>query len=209
MAPNFRHGRDAGLLYDKYDLTAMFKEGTISASVDTAETSAWGSLDKSYVVGERDVTAKFGGMFDGTTAGADKVLAGLHGSSTKRIVTFMVEGITVGRVTRMFKGDNTSYEVSSPCSDMVSANLEIQASEKTEAGVLLASPLAAVTSTGAGASVDNGAATSAGGVAHLHIVAASTITTGITVKAQHSTRGCVVCDPLGPEWNPSPRGAVE
>lgn len=181
----FRHGKNTVLFYNGADLTSYFNEATVSQSVETAETSAFGSDAKTYVPGLQDGTISGSGMFDGSPQAIDVILSGVIGAEADDVVTMSMDGPTVGNVCHSLLARETSYEISSPVGDVVAANLEAQGDGGIERGIFLA-VRSATGSTGNGTGQDNGAASSAGGSAYLHVTANSRDDAS-TFKVQHST----------------------
>ena len=54
--PTFKHGKGVAVLVDEYDFSSYFNDMTATSSVDTAETSTFGTSAKSYVTGHQDGT---------------------------------------------------------------------------------------------------------------------------------------------------------
>lgn len=106
----------------------------------------------------------------------------------------LVDGTAVGRSGSSAQARQTSYEVTSPVGDVVSASMEVQADGGIDRGVVLAG-LSAVTSAGQGASVDNTSGTTGGGVAYLH-VSGNTRDGSSTFKVQHSADNSTFVDLL-------------
>lgn len=181
----FRHGKNTVLFVNGADLTRYFNEASVSQSVETAETTAFGDDDKTYITGLADGTMSGSGMFDGQAGAVDEILSSVIGSATADVITVGVDGATAGRVTLSMEARQTSYEVSAPVSDVVAANIEAQATGGVDRGIFLAAR-SVVTATGQGASEDNAAATSNGGVAYLHATVNSRDDAS-TFKVQHST----------------------
>ena len=72
--PTFTHGKDAVFKVDDSggtirDISDILSSVTLSREADTAEVSALGSSDKSYIVGLKDATISIEGMADVTTSG--------------------------------------------------------------------------------------------------------------------------------------------
>jgi hypothetical protein len=181
----FRHGKNTVLFVNGADLTRYFNEASVSQSVETAETTAFGDDDKTYITGLADGTMSGSGMFDGQAGAVDEILSSVIGSATADVITVGVDGATAGRVTLSMEARQTSYEVSAPVSDVVAANIEAQATGGVDRGIFLAAR-SVVTASGQGASQDNAAATSNGGVAYLHATVNSRDGAS-TFKVQHST----------------------
>jgi hypothetical protein len=191
----FIHGKSAGVLYGAYDLSAFFNEASMSQSVETAETTTFGSGAKSYITGLKDGTFSLSGMFDGVAAGIDEVISASVGDSANVPITIIPQQDATMVVSDVsFSGETleTSYEVSSPVGDVVSANMEGQITGGMDRGIILA-PKTVVSATATGTSVDQTASTTNGGVGYLHVTA-NTRNGAITVKVQHSSDNSTFAD---------------
>lgn len=178
----FIHGKSAAVLVDEFDLSAFLNTFDGAATADTAEVTTFGSSAKSYVAGTKDATISLGGFFDGSVGAVDEVLQAALGSSA--LISLAPAGIgTIGNRCSLADCLATSYAVSATVGDAVSVTAEAQVTGGMLPGVVLAS-LIARTATGQTASVDNGASTSNGAKAFLHITAFSG--TDVTVKVQES-----------------------
>ena len=62
--PTFRHGKNTAVFVDEFDFTTYFNDATSTSNIDTAETSAFGTDAKTYIVGHTDGTISLSGMFD-------------------------------------------------------------------------------------------------------------------------------------------------
>jgi hypothetical protein len=184
--PTFRHGRDAYVLIDKYNMTPYFREASRNTAVDLAETSAFGTFDKTFVVGMREGRISLGGMFDGTTAAVDDVLNTVLGQAAAVNVTFAPEGLAIGRKTYICQSEETTYETTASITDVVAVSTEVQATGGIWGAVSL-HDLTAETATNNGSSVDNAAASTLGWQAVLHMTTNDRNTGSIVVKVQHST----------------------
>ena len=81
--PTFRHGKSTVFKVDNSggtltDISNTLTDVSFPQSVDTAETSTFGSSAKSYVVGLTDATISVSGNFDATV---DAHLAGILGQA--------------------------------------------------------------------------------------------------------------------------------
>lgn len=196
--PTFRHGKNIAVFADQYDVGQYFNEMSAGASVDTGETTAFGTPGgaKTYVTGIEDGTVSTAGMFDGTALAVDEYLSGVVGSGTDIVFTACWEGLAaIGYRATLCSTQETSYEVTSPVADVVSIKAEWQGNGGLDQGVVLAGRQAFG---GTGASVnntavDNAAASTNGGVAHLHVTA-NARTAASTVKVQHSTDNTTFVD---------------
>lgn len=194
--PSFVHGKGIKVLCNAMNLSQILNDATVTTTVDTAETTVFGDNDKTYIVGMRDAVANFGGLIDRSTAGrVQDVVQNALGNASAQNWTVGVEGDSVGSNAKLFQAFGNNFEVSSPVAGVVGVSIAVQVTDRADFGTWHKA-LGARTSTGTSASVDSGitAGTTAGGVAHLHITAQSTLTTGLTVKVQHSSAGAVWTD---------------
>lgn len=183
--PTFRHGKNTITAVGKYDLTTFFTSATTTNSVETVDSTTFGSANKSYVVGQKEGTVSFEGLWTGVADEVDAALLAALGGSTPTPITVGPEGAAIGRKAKLLDANETSYEVSSAIADLVSISAEAQATDGLDGGVLLAAQQA-VTATVDNASVDNSASSANGGVAHLHVTA-NTRDGAATIKVQHSS----------------------
>jgi hypothetical protein len=191
--PTFRHGKNVNIFLDEYDFSTYFNDVTASTTIDTAETSAFGTTAKSYVVGHRDGTVSLSGMFESTASvGTDQFFANALGSAAKVKLIVAPEGHSNGAGAILLQADDTSYEVSSAIADIVQASAEFQSTDAVEHGRILSSG-SAVTATGNGTGVDNTASTANGGAGFLS-VPVNTRNGNITVKIQHSADNSTFAD---------------
>jgi len=107
------------------DLSAYISEISFPRSIETAETTAFGSNAKSYIVGLSDATISLTGKFDAT---ADGYLAGVLGQSTLLAFVYGPAGSTAGNIKYTGSAIMTSYEVSATVGDAVSASVQLQVS---------------------------------------------------------------------------------
>jgi hypothetical protein len=183
--PTFRHGKNTTVLSDDFDLTTYLNSASVSASIETPETTTFGSSDRSYIVGHNEGTVSFEGLFDGTTDSADSIFHAALGNDTDKVISVSTDSTSVGGRAILVKSAATSYEISSPLTDVVSVSGEAVANEGLDYGVWLGCK-SAVTTTSTGASVDNGASSANGGVTHLHVTANTRSATTVA-KVQHSS----------------------
>lgn len=177
--PTFKHGKNAKVALGDLNATSYLNEASLTATSETAQTSVFGDGVTKYVLGLRDGTVSLSGFFEGTTGAIDDILSGFLGVDDAANFMVLPTGDADGPGSRAWfgKGDLTSYETSSPVSDVVSVTAEIQADSGVNSGVFLraAGTDAAFDTTGAGAiensaSVNNTASTSDGGVGQVHVM---------------------------------------
>lgn len=166
--PTFRHGKGTVVLADSTDISTYFNSVSVTNEVETTDTTTFGSTSKSYIVGHKDGTVSLEGLFDGSANAIDSILNTAIGGGP--VMSVSGDGAGVGRRAILLDSEETSYEISSPLTEVVAITAEALANGGLDYGVWLACQ-SAITTTLTGTSVDNGAASSNGGVAHLHITA--------------------------------------
>lgn len=128
--PTFRHGKSTVFKVDNSggtltDISNSLTDVSFPQSVDTAETSAFGSSAKTYVVGLTDASISVSGMFDATV---DAHLNGILAQAATVSFEYGPEGSTSGFVKYTGEAILTSYEKSGAIGDMVSFSAEFQVS---------------------------------------------------------------------------------
>lgn len=126
--PTFRHGKSTVFKVDNSggtltDISNTLTDVSFPQSVDTAETSTFGSSAKSYVVGLTDSTISISGNFDATV---DAHLAGILGQAASVSFEYGPEGSTSTYVKYSGECYLTSYEKSGAIGDVVSYSAEFQ-----------------------------------------------------------------------------------
>jgi predicted secreted protein len=180
------HGKNTAVLWSQFDLSSYLNEASVKQEVSTAETTTFGSGSRSYVAGLKDGTVSLSGFFDDTaTTGADVVLNNALGNATNPILTVGLSGATIGKKAKLAEIIETSYEITGNFDDAVTAAIEMQVNGGVDNGIFLKTLAAETTSTN-GTGQDNGASSTNGWCAHLHVTAMSSPTT-LDVSVQHST----------------------
>lgn len=182
--PTFRHGKNTVLFADEFDLTTFLNSVSVSNTIETPETTTFGSSDRTFIVGHSDGSISFEGLFDGTADAVDSILASALGNTTNKIISTSSDSTSVGGRAVLVDSASTGYEISSPLTDVVAVSGEAVANNGLDYGVWLACKVAA-TSTSTGSSVDNAASSNTGAVAHLHVTA-NTRSATVVAKVQHS-----------------------
>ena len=126
--PTFRHGKSTVFKVDNNagsltDISNTLTDVSFPQSVDTAETSAFGSSAKSYVVGLSDATLSVSGNFDATV---DAHLAAIVGKADSVSFEYGPEGSTATFVKYTGEAILTSYEKSGAVGDVVTFSAEFQ-----------------------------------------------------------------------------------
>ena len=191
--PTFAHGKNVNVFLNEFDFSTYFNSVSASTSIDTAETSAFGTSAKTYIVGHRDGTISLSGMFEATAStGTDAFFATALSSATKNKVIVAPQGNSLAAGAIMLVADDTSYEVSSAIADVVQASAEFQSTDAVEHGKILSSG-SAISATGNGTGVDNTTSSTNGGAGFLS-VPVNTRNGTIAVKVQHSADNSTFAD---------------
>jgi hypothetical protein len=129
----FVHGKNAYIALDNSlgsltSLSSISNEVTYSMSIETAETSVFGTSAKQYITGLNDATISLSGLFDATSAGViegtiNALIAGTNASAT---LVFGPEGNALGKKSYSQEVIVTSYEIGIPVGDVVSLSVEFQ-----------------------------------------------------------------------------------
>ena len=131
--PTFKHGKNAffaldGTAASLVNISDTLNEISMPREIETAETTAYGNSDKTYITGLGDSTVSLSGMFDATlnTMIAGNI-ANLKSGSVSSL-TFEYGPAGSASPQPKFTGEAlvTSYEVSSPVGDVVTFSLELQ-----------------------------------------------------------------------------------
>ena len=131
--PTFKHGKNAyfaldGVAGTLVKISDTLNQVTLPRSLETAETTAFGAADKTYIVGLGDSTVSVSGQFDATV---DALVAGdmanlKSGSVSSLTFEYGPSGSTSGLPKMTGEALITSYEVSSPVGDVITYSLELQ-----------------------------------------------------------------------------------
>ena len=182
----FIHGKGTIVLCNEFDLSSYFKEAGISRSAETADTTTFGKSAKTYITGLTDGTLSLSGLFEGSANAIDQELTDILGSNNGMVITVAPTGtIAIGDRCISLTGELTSYEISAPVGDVVSASSQFQSDEGIGAAISLHA-LTAETATVSSSSVDNSASTANGGFGTLHVTANTNNNNGV-FKVQHSS----------------------
>jgi predicted secreted protein len=131
--PTFKHGKNAHFALDGTAASLVvisdtLNEITMPRAVETAETTAFGNADKTYITGLGDATISLSGMFDATVdAQINGDIANLKSGSVASL-SFEYGPSGSAASSPKFTGEAliTSYEIGSPVGDVVTYSLELQ-----------------------------------------------------------------------------------
>ena len=126
--PTFRHGKSTVFKVDNSggtltDISNTLTDVSFPQTIETAETTSFGSSAKTYIVGLTDSTISASGNWDATV---DAHLAGIAGQSATVSFEYGPEGSTAGYVKYSGEAILTSYEKSGAVGDVVTYSAEFQ-----------------------------------------------------------------------------------
>jgi len=125
--PTFVHGKSTDFSLDDTAGTPRNISNTLTSvdfpeSQETAETTAFGSSAKSYIVGLSDATISLSGIWDATV---DGYIAGGTEPASRSFI-YGPAGSTGGNVKYTGEAIVTSYSISNPVGDVVTYSLDLQ-----------------------------------------------------------------------------------
>ena len=124
--PTFAHGKSTDFAIDdtggsSRNISDTLTDVSFPQTIDTAETTAFGSSNKSYIVGLKDTTISVSGIWDATV---DGYLSGTEPAS--RSFIFGPAGSTGGNVKYTGEAIMTNYSQSNPVGDVVTFSADFQ-----------------------------------------------------------------------------------
>jgi predicted secreted protein len=124
--PTFAHGKSTDFALDdtggsSRNISDTLTDVSFPQTIDTAETTAFGSSNKSYIVGLKDGSFSVSGIWDATV---DGYISGTEPAS--RSFIYGPAGTTSGNVKYTGEAIMTNYSVSNPVGDVVTYSLDLQ-----------------------------------------------------------------------------------
>ena len=124
--PTLAHGKSTDFAIDdtggsSRNISNTLTDVSFPQTIDTAETTAFGSSNKSYIVGLKDTTISVTGLWDATV---DGYLSGTEPAS--RSFIFGPAGSTGGNVKYTGEAIMTNYSQGNPVGDVVTFTADFQ-----------------------------------------------------------------------------------
>lgn len=176
------------IIYGANDLAAILRTVSPTANVEMLDSTTLVDTSKTFLPGLEEFSLNVDGLLDNTTSAGSafaNITAAISAGTTVP-TSVAPTGFAITNSVFLLPAKTVTYEVSSAVADLVSFSMSFGAGSAPAYGVSL-SDLAAVTATANSTSVDNGASTSNGGIAHSHITAVSGTSPTFAVVIQHST----------------------
>jgi hypothetical protein len=165
----FKSGKDTEVLLNGADISAYCNKADLSIDRDVAEVDVFKQEWKKNLAGHKSVSEDLGGYYDP----ADTDLRDTLDVAPGAVLTVAPAGVAaVGDGCRLSSIVTTTYKQSSPVGGAVEFSWSGVCDGRVGLGVMY-HPLAAEVEDGEGTTVDNGAPTTAGAIAHLHVTSVS------------------------------------
>jgi hypothetical protein len=181
-------------LANGHNLATALKSFSPEATVEEIDATVLGNSSRSWVTGFKSGTLSAEGIWNADGADADEIhdiLSAAFVNSSTLVVTASLGSLAVGGDAVMMEGPEVKYGVNTPLGELIMASAELRASNGISFGKwLMSSQLNAGTTNGT--AVDNGAATTNGGVFHVHLY--NDDASDVDTKVQHSTDGSTWVD---------------
>jgi hypothetical protein len=188
--PTAVRGRDATIFVDALDASTFLNEYEIESEADDIEVVPFGE-DKYFLAGPIEHSVTLTGYWNGDAGSLDEILDETFNSGAEKIVTICGGGAFSGKAAYLLGGVQVSNNVSAESDDV--SEVEVEFRSVRDRGVLLKDPTP-VTATGQGTANVSTAATSKGGVAHLHVLDIAGGPTSVAIQVEGS--------PDGTTWTP-------
>lgn len=188
------HGRLGSVLINQFDLSRQLKTFNAQNAAPEIECTGFQASGREYIANFREGSLGLEGFFqqDPTLLnGTDDVFQDLKDDASPAVVTISPEGATQGKRALLCNAVETRANVDTPADGYVAAMADFRG--QIDGGVVLQA-LGTVTADGNGTAHDNAAASTNGGVAHLHVTAFGDDTDTLDVKIQHSVDNSVWAD---------------
>lgn len=169
------------LLLGDFALQSYTTDISLNAVTEMLNTTVITDTAKQFIPGQDTSTLTLAGHHD---AAEHADAASWKAATSPTPLTYAPSGLAVASEVALVDVIDAGFETSSSVSGVVDWSLSGQTNGQTDFGVSLAD-LAAVTGDANGVSHNNGAATAAGAVAHLHVTAFSGFT-GVSVIVEDS-----------------------
>jgi len=185
------------VMADQYDISQFLQKMNAQRNRDLVSSDTLTSESHEYTPVLRGGSFMLEGLYrTNEIAGAtlQEIFAALP--DTQIIVTGYPDTRAAGKPALLMYADVLKYNLDAVVADLVKAQIECTSQKwAVEHGVSL-HDLTAETGTGNGTSVNNGAATTNGGVGVLHVPAIAGAAPSVVVTIQHSTNGSTWADLL-------------
>ena len=173
--------KNTTVMIGAFNMSGFFNSLETSIEVDMLDTTTFGDDSKTFIAGMQNGTITLGGLFGGDVDEIDEEMNPTLGAVAASVVSTIVDGIgTQGNNANLMGARTSSYGKNGSADGVVSISVGFQG-DGIQTGIVLKT-LAQQTSSGNTATVDDGAGTTNGAVAHLHVTAADNGNVDVNVQ---------------------------
>lgn len=185
----FQSAQKARALVGTLNLSGYAKSVSVTWNQDALDVTTLVDTAKAFIVGQDTATAAISLLYDtDTTAGGEyDFIQGTWKTTQPQPLTYAPAGLTTGSPALLMSALETTTGGNVSASGLPMMDVSAQVDGPTDMGTVL-EDLTAITATGNGTARDLTAASTNGGVAHLHVTAFSGLTSN-TVTIEHSVDG--------------------
>lgn len=182
-------GNNAKLYVAQYDITADFRDMEWERSVEAIDTTTFGATSHARIPGLFDGSLSASGYWSGGADEIDERLAGIFGAAGK-LVSAYFNGDVIGSPGILAGAIVGKYSIGAQVGGAVTVGVEFTPGSTVNllAGMSLHA-MGAEVGTATSGEVDNGAASTTGYTANLHVSAIAGAAPSVVVKVQHSVDG--------------------
>jgi hypothetical protein len=187
-------GKDTQLFADQYDLTSYLQGVDPTLEVEMRDSTVFGDAGRKSTPGLTSGGIGFDALYDRTAGSAFDFIRTALQSALQQIVTSFPEGATLGYPADLCYANTANFSAPVKVGDLLMVTGYFKSAEDgVDVGIALHAK-SAETGTFTGSSVDNGAATSNGGVGVIHVPAIAGAAPSVVVKIQHSSNNSTWTD---------------
>jgi len=176
------------VLVNQFDVTGYFKKMDLNNQTGMYDTTVFGSISKAFIPGLRAGVFTVEGLFEdiGTANAPDNVFSGIEAAAIVPIVSIAPVGLTLGNRVYLLQAHEHKHDIGAQIDALVLNKAEFTDNDGYDFGVSLHALSAETSLPYTGSASDNGAATTNGGVAFLHVSAIAGASPNAVIKIQHA-----------------------
>lgn len=186
---------NAAFLVGAYNLSAYFRRISLTRTKELLDKTVFGDTANSFIEGLRSATMTATGLFEPTDDTQDERLNAAFTASSGTVISFGPNLTTIGNIAFVCNAWDKSYSIETPYEDLIQTNADITVDGDALLRGHWLHDLSAETAAESGTSVDNGATSTLGGRANLHVTAFNGVSAAL--KLQDSANNSVWADVTG------------
>lgn len=176
------------VLINQYDVTGYFRKLDLDCQTSMYDTTVFGSTSKAFIPGLRSGTIAVEGLFEevATVNAPDNVFSAIEAAATVPLVSVFPEGWALGKRAYLLQAHENKHDIGAQVDALIMNSAEFTDNDGYDFGVSLHALSAETSLPYTGTATDNGAATTNGGVAFLHVSAIAGASPNAVIKIQHA-----------------------